>query len=79
MIISEWQRYRYVANTSPRTYISGRYAFCNYEALEAVMSSEGLSIYMIECYVTSLRYHHSRDYHLSHAVRYVYVGVDIVA
>ena len=58
--------------TSPRSYISGRYAFCNSEAMEAVMSSKEphhLSIYMIEWYVTSLRYHYSCDDHLSHAVR----------
>jgi len=39
--------------------------------MEAVISSEELyhlSIYMIEWYVTSLRYHHSRDDHLSYAV-----------
>jgi len=41
-----------------------------------IKSCHHLFIYMIECYVTSLRYHHSRDDHLSHAV---YVGVDIVA
>jgi len=43
------------------------------------MSSEELyhlSIYMIEWYVTSLRYQHSRDDHLSSTV---YVGVDRVA
>ena len=44
MVISEWQRYRYVANERKIIYIL--------DILLSIMKN--LSIYMIECYVTSL-------------------------
>jgi len=68
MVISEWQRYRYVANEGT-LHLDHIYLDVMRSVIKKLWGFHHLSIYMIEHYVTSLRYHHSHDDYLSHAVR----------